>query len=109
MIQVINDTTIAESGDAKKVILVATKCMKDFDATHQSDNDYKEKAKQKCKDILMWLYLVITDNTAITVTPTTGCNNISLITTMNANGRSAITNFKPTPVKPNAANQANAS
>lgn len=35
--------------------------IKEVDTLHTSEADYKEKAKQKFKDILAWLYLVIHD------------------------------------------------
>ena len=51
--------------------------IKDFDNLYTNDNDYKDKAKTNCKDILSWLFLVIADK--IQIIPTMGCVNIELI------------------------------
>ena len=72
------------NGSAGETLLVAIKEIKEFDNAHAGDIAYKEKAKQKCRDILMWLYVVAKGNRAIQKTQVTGCNSLALITKLNA-------------------------
>lgn len=39
--------------------------IKDFDTKYNTDNNYVNKAKQKCKDILFWIYLASKHNSVM--------------------------------------------
>ena len=67
------------NGDPKKVLLACITAIKSFDADHASDSEYKEKAKSKCKDILLWTFLVLKDNNAIKEIPSLACDSEKLI------------------------------
>jgi hypothetical protein len=64
-------------GNSKQVKVDVVQAIKDFDNLYTNDNDYKDKAKTNCKDILSLLFLVIADK--IQIIPTMGCVNIELI------------------------------
>ena len=86
-------------GSAAQVLVQAAQSIKTFDTDHANDADYTEKAKQQCKDILSWLYLVATDSTKISATPTKGCTNIGMVTTLNGITSECLTPNKPSPNK----------
>ena len=68
--------TIAESnGDSKVVLLKAVEKIKEFDTTHDGDEEYTDKAKSKCKNFIQWLYLVATENESIKGVPVVGCSS----------------------------------
>ena len=58
LVEVIHNTINEFGGDIKQILFETTKAIKDFDNVHSGDNEHKEKAKSKCKDIVFWLYLV---------------------------------------------------
>ena len=74
---------LSENGDAKKILLAAAKCIKEFDSTNGDKDEYKDKAKQRSKNLLTCFFLVATSNNGIDATPTTGSNNISLMSSIN--------------------------
>ena len=78
----INMAITNNQGSAKHALVAAAKAIKKFDTEFGDDDKYVEKAKQSCKDLLSWLYLVGIDTPAISATPTTGCSNIGLITAL---------------------------
>ena len=80
----INSAIVQHNGNAKEVYLAVVRAIKNFDNVHSSDAAYSDKARQKCRDCLAWLYLVATGNGAVSKTPTTGCNNVGVITKLNA-------------------------
>ena len=63
------------NGDAKQVLLASAKAITAFDITHAGDDEYKDKAKPKCKDFLFWLYLVSKNHELIQPTPAMACSN----------------------------------
>ena len=77
LVDTISASISSNDGNSMKVLIDAAKTIKDFDTTHASDTDYKEKAKSKSKDILAWLYLV--GENKIQSTPTMGCNSRPLL------------------------------
>ena len=58
-----------ESNDAKKILIATVLAIKEFDTAHSGDSEYKEKAKSKCKDFMLWLYLVAKESNAIKPVP----------------------------------------
>lgn len=62
-----------KNGNAKEVLIEVAKMIKEFNSTHLTDTEYTKKARQKCRPILVWLYLVLKEK--INAIPTMGCNN----------------------------------
>ena len=77
LLETISNSISKSEGDSKQVLVDVVKEIKAFDTLHTNDNDYADKAKSKCKDILSWLYLVGID--IVQATPTMGCNSRSII------------------------------
>lgn len=82
LVKVIHESISRHENDAKQTLLKVIEAVKDFDTAHNGDNDYKEKARAKCKDLVFWLYLVSTDNAAIKAVPTAACNSEKLASLM---------------------------
>ena len=73
------DKAIQESnGDVKLVLLECIKGIKKFDEDHAADTEFIDKAKEKCKDFLLWLFLIAKNDTAIAALPTMGCTSEKL-------------------------------
>ena len=71
-----SDSIITNEGNAKKVLLTVIEKIKDFDSTIQSVNpDYKDKAKLKSKDLVLWLYLAAVNHTSIISVQAAPVNN----------------------------------
>ena len=79
LVKEIDEAISKSNGDAKRVLIKCVEIIKEFDSEHNTDADYKEKAKSKCRDLLFWLYLVLTDNNSIEAVSTIGCNNEKVI------------------------------
>ena len=62
-------------GDYKTLLLTVMLAIKKFDAEFDGNDDYTNKARQKCKDILYWLYLVGKEDSPIKAIPTTVCTS----------------------------------
>ena len=77
LLDTISDAISNSDGDSKNVLLEVVRSVKDFDILHAGDNEFQDKAKSKCKDILFWLYLAGIDK--ITSIPMMGCNNRQMI------------------------------
>ena len=45
------------SGDPDSILLEAINASKEFNSTHQEDNDYEDKALLKCRNLFYWLFL----------------------------------------------------
>ena len=79
-------------GDAVDALLNCVKSIKEFDINHANDQDYKDKAKSKCKDIIFWLYLVATNSESIKAIPTMSCTNDKVASEL---GKVVETNLTP--------------
>ena len=77
LLDTISESVSKSEGNLKQLLTKVVKKIKDFDTAHANDNEYVDKARSKCKDILSWLYLVGEDK--IQATPTMGCNSRSII------------------------------
>lgn len=75
----IHEAISASNGDPKKVILACIAAIKAFDLDYVSDTEYTEKAKPKCKDILLWSYLALKDHNSIDAVPSLACDSDKLI------------------------------
>ena len=71
-----------KDGNAKEVLIEVARVIKEFDTKHSNDAEYTEKARQKCRPILAWLFLTIKEK--INAIPTMGCNNRSMIRSLKA-------------------------
>ena len=108
MLESIHNTIVAESGNAKKVLITVAQKVKDFDATNTDKEEFKDKAKSKCKDLLYWLYLVCATSDSIAAVNTTSCSHEPLIKRLNDFSTTIMPNYEA--VDPNAiANQVEAS
>ena len=58
-------------GDSKELLLEFVLAIKAFDSKHDTDAKYKQKSRQKCKDMLYWIYSASQDNSPIKSIPTT--------------------------------------
>ena len=58
--------------------------MKAFNSDHQGDEEFKDKAKTKCKDILYWCYLVSVNSDNIKAIPSTLCSIPTVIQALKA-------------------------
>ena len=93
-------TAITEgNGAASGVYMAVVKAIKNFDTAHAADNEYKDKARTKCKDVLAWLYLVCTGNGDIVPTPTTGCTNVGVLTKLNSAARMGLARRQASPAR----------
>ena len=75
LLNTIHNSISNSNGNAASVLVDCVKEIKTFDTDHATDTDYKDKAKSKCKDIMIWLYLVHKRNDKIDAVPVMGCNN----------------------------------
>ena len=99
MLQHVNRAILEESGLASAVMVTVAKAIKDFDTTNSSKPKYRDKAKQKCKDVLSWLYLVATNHDSIEATPVTGCNSKEMVDTLNSIGKACLGEAGISPTK----------
>ena len=58
MLESIDNAITKFDGDAKEVLAIAAREIKIFDTANEKEDEFKEKGKDTCKDILHWLYLV---------------------------------------------------
>ena len=69
--QVISESIEKNQGDCKQLLLQVVQAIKAFDTKHNTDADYVDKAKQKCKDLLFWIHLASKNDDTIQAIPTT--------------------------------------
>ena len=58
LVEVFHNSISKSNGSASTLLVDCVRKITSFDTEHASDAVYKDKAKSKCKDIMMWLYLV---------------------------------------------------
>jgi hypothetical protein len=75
LLKTIQETITNHNGDAANTLLQSAKAIVNFDNEHANDDEYVDKARNKCKDLLFWLYLVTTGSETITATPVIGCTS----------------------------------
>ena len=80
LLKIVQENVATHNGDASHILLQSAKAIVAFDNEHAGDDEYVDKAKAKCKDFLLWLYLVSAKSDTITATPVIGCNNITVST-----------------------------
>ena len=69
--QDISESIEKHQGDCKELLLTVVAAIKKFDTTHDGNDEYLNKAKQKCKEILYWIYLASKQDSPIKSLPTT--------------------------------------
>ena len=72
------------------------KTSKEFDTTHANDKAYNDKARSKCKDIMMWLYLVSKNSPSIDAIQITGCANEKVAIELNAKAKHCLSSRQDT-------------
>ena len=85
-----NESILKNNGSAKELLLSIIKSMKNFDTIHQGDDEFKDKAKNKCKDIIYWCYLVSINSESIKATPAAPCGVPSVIQALKTKSKKAI-------------------
>ena len=63
------------NGDASEVLISSVSAIKKFDEDHADNESFVDKAKEKCRHFIFWLYLVSQDSTSIAATPTISVSN----------------------------------
>jgi hypothetical protein len=58
-------------GNGKDLLLAVVLAIKAFDSKYDTNDAYKNKAKQKCKEMLYWLFLASKLDSPVKATPTT--------------------------------------
>ena len=71
----VSESIEKNQGDCKQLLLQVVQSIKNFDTKNNANADYEDKAKQKCKDLLSWIYLASKNNDTIQATPTTSNMN----------------------------------
>ena len=69
--QTVSEAIEKNEGDCKSLLLAVVLAIKQFDTEFDGNADYTNKAKQKCKDILYWLYLSSKADSPVKSIPTT--------------------------------------
>ena len=69
--QTVSESIEKNEGDCKSLLLAVVLAIKQFDTEFDGNADYTNKAKQKCKDILYWLYLSSKADSPVKSIPTT--------------------------------------
>ena len=94
LVEVIHKSINEFDGDVKQILFQSIKAIEEFDKVHSGDNDYKEKAKSKCKDIVFWLYLVFVDSPEIKPVQVSSCTNETMVSALNDISHSCLSNSK---------------
>jgi hypothetical protein len=84
LVDIVQNSISNSNGNSKYVLIDCVKAIKDFDTLHTNDEDFVDKARSKCKDIMLWLYLVGDNNPAIEAVQTMGCQNEQVAETLEA-------------------------
>jgi hypothetical protein len=80
LLEPLQKVIVDHNGDAKQALVQCAKAITAFDTTHTDDDDYIDRARTNCKDILLWLYLVSVGSPAIKATSVIGCNSAIVAT-----------------------------
>ena len=62
LVPTVKESIVRSNGDASDLLLSTIKDIKSFDTTHSGNKEFKDKAKQKSKDLLFWTYLAAKNN-----------------------------------------------
>jgi hypothetical protein len=79
LLKTVHEAISISNGHASTVLVDCVRDIKAFDTEHTNDTSYTEKAKSKCKDIMMWLYLVSKGSEKIEAIPVMGCTNAKVL------------------------------
>jgi hypothetical protein len=94
----VNDS-ILKGGSAKELLVAMIKSMKNFDLLHQGDDDYKDKSKTKCKNLIHWCYLVAINSDSIKSTPAAPCGIPAVIKALKSKAERAFISRNNTPIE----------
>ena len=75
LIETVQKSISISNGNSKLLLVDCVKSIKDFDTLHAQDEDYTDKARSKCKDILLWLFLAGKDSPAIDAVQSMCCQD----------------------------------
>jgi len=57
LVQTLNESIVANKAKTSQIFLDVIMAIKEFDEIHKDDDEFKEKATTKCKQLLHWLYV----------------------------------------------------
>ena len=69
--KVVSESIETTKGNYQELLLAVVKEIKNFDTKFTGNAEYTNKAKQKCKDLLFWIYLAGIEESPISAIPTT--------------------------------------
>ena len=95
VLKTVHETIATTNGDAKQVLVKCAQAIKTFDADHNEDDEYTDKAQSKCKPFLYWLYLTAQNSDAIKATATIGCSHQQVIKALKQREDSIVENAPP--------------
>ena len=97
LLEPIQKSISKSNGNSKVVLVDCVKAIKAFDQLHATDTDYSDKARSKCKDIMLWLYLVSENHDDIDAVPVTGCTSMKLIQELNSTSSNCLSTTQELP------------
>ena len=62
LVRTLGKSIAVNKEDTYKIFFDVITAIKEFDETHKDDEEFKEKAATKCKQLLHWLYVASTDD-----------------------------------------------
>ena len=62
LVQTLNRSIVANKAKTSQIFLDVITAIKDFDEIHKDDDEFKEKAATKCKQLLHWLFVAMNDD-----------------------------------------------
>ncbi len=62
LVKTLSDSIAVNKEQTNQIFLDVIKAIKDFDEGHREDEEFKEKAATKCKQLLHWLYVASKDD-----------------------------------------------
>ena len=80
LLSTVHDTVGKSNGDAREILVSSVSFIKKFDEDHKDDVTFVDKAKDKCKTFIFWLYLVSQDSASVAATPTISVSNEKIAT-----------------------------
>ena len=62
LVQTLNRSIVANKAKMSQIFLDVITAIKDFEEIHKDDDEFKEKAATKCKQLLHWLFVAMKDD-----------------------------------------------
>ncbi len=78
LVRTMHQSIIASKGDPLSALVAAVTIINQFDEEHADDEDFQDKAAQKSKQFIFWLWNCVTENSPIQQIPIEPCNDAKL-------------------------------